>query len=273
MENRNQRGSGPAAPDPTQLVPYKLKLCHKFTTTGHCKRGSQCTYAHGDHEIGMERPPELQNVTLGEMNARKKGKNMVAIPAGEQHHVSYSGNSNFIDPNRRVQQHTGMQQQSHYEGYGGHSQMQHMQHYGRMSQQAWQDSSQATDWGPAEALGGMVTVDPQTQTQQSQSPPAKTSPKQLEIKIPPKPPKPPENEEGGRQGSRNHEKAKKEPKKEPSPFLPLSPDMDNPGANFWADEPTPPGTQDMSDPGSFSWADQAGTPQTRPGTLRGFTPM
>ena len=33
--------------------------------------------------------------------------------------------------------------------------------------------------------------------------------------------------------------------------------------NFWADEPTPPGTQDQGQ-GSFNWADQAATPTHRP---------
>eukprot|EP00656_Telonema_subtile_P023368 TRINITY_DN2478_c2_g2_i1.p1 TRINITY_DN2478_c2_g2~~TRINITY_DN2478_c2_g2_i1.p1 ORF type:complete len:435 (-),score=85.86 TRINITY_DN2478_c2_g2_i1:98-1402(-) len=76
--NSTRGEKGGIVPDMTQLVPYKLKLCIKFMQTGHCKRGAGCTYAHGEHEVGMDRPQELQGVTLAEMNARKKGKNMVS---------------------------------------------------------------------------------------------------------------------------------------------------------------------------------------------------
>jgi len=90
QHNRNQQHHSPASvktgdmhhqkaptPDMTQPVPYKMKLCTKYMQSGHCKRGIGCTYAHGEHEIGMPRPAALEGVTVGEMNARKKNKNLV----------------------------------------------------------------------------------------------------------------------------------------------------------------------------------------------------
>ena len=139
------------------LVPYKLKLCHKFMTTGACKRGSACTYAHGDHEIGMNRPPELQNVTLGEMNARKRGKNMVTVPQNEQGPSSYSNN-----PNSGFNQQAPMHPQQDYNhsyaqgGYGQQSQNvphYHQNHTGGMQPQrhsSWDEPQSISDWGPAD---------------------------------------------------------------------------------------------------------------------------
>eukprot|EP00658_Telonema_sp_P-2_P056013 TRINITY_DN4450_c0_g2_i2.p1 TRINITY_DN4450_c0_g2~~TRINITY_DN4450_c0_g2_i2.p1 ORF type:complete len:551 (+),score=142.38 TRINITY_DN4450_c0_g2_i2:264-1916(+) len=77
QSTETSKPSGGMVPDMTQPVPYKMKTCTKFMQTGHCKRGAACTYAHGEHEIGMPRPDSLRGVTLGDMNARKKGKNMI----------------------------------------------------------------------------------------------------------------------------------------------------------------------------------------------------
>lgn len=84
---------------------------------------------------------------------------------------------------------------------------------------------------------------------QPKSPNHVKSPKLLKVEIPPKLPK------GA--GGDNVSKAVAG-KKEPSPFLPLSPTMDQAEAS-WADEPTPDGLEPLDQATTFSWADQAST--------------
>jgi hypothetical protein len=37
-------------------IKVKLKCCHAYTNTGKCVKGSWCTFAHGEHEIGTPQP-------------------------------------------------------------------------------------------------------------------------------------------------------------------------------------------------------------------------
>uniref|UniRef100_A0A914EPP6 C3H1-type domain-containing protein n=1 Tax=Acrobeloides nanus TaxID=290746 RepID=A0A914EPP6_9BILA len=39
------------SPTPTENLPNKTALCHKFTSTGYCPHREQCRYAHGLHEL------------------------------------------------------------------------------------------------------------------------------------------------------------------------------------------------------------------------------
>jgi len=265
--NQNRPSEG-GCPDPKQLVPYKLKLCHKFMNSGMCKRGSQCTYAHGEEEIGMERPIELQAVTLGEMNARRRGKNMVTVSPPEDSQLD-----------QQQQQHHQHHQHQQHQPHHHHHHHHHFSPEQQMAMGYWPSSEVVPGAGIASdeassqhTLGSHIAVptsDGDVTTveatwasgptdlaavHQSEgwatvaAKPKAPSPKSLKVEIPPKLPK------GG--GGDNPSKVGAA-KKEPSPFLPLSPAMDQAEAS-WADEPTPDGLEPL-DQGTFSWADQAST--------------
>jgi len=292
----------PVPPDPTQLVPYKLKLCRRFMEVGHCKRGNQCTYAHGEHEIGMERPAELASVTLGDMNKRKRGKNMIVAPAPQEsykdNYSSYLGAGQYQQPaypqqySQLHQQYQPQYQQPHVQQAGGYmvdSRSVETRQWSNVAgmhpppmPQAWgpgqyhpaaaslQQQQQDEGWVAEEAssteLGPTVVTQKGEEgespgsEESSQLPtpstdnssPGRKTPKQLSVDV---------KELRERSDSVDADKSNTEAavstkgRKEPSPFLPLSPAMDE--LDSWADAPTP--TPQSLKQESFSWAEEAAT--------------
>jgi len=204
-------------PDMTQPVPYKMKLCTKFMQSGHCKRASGCTYAHGDHEIGMPRPAQLEGVTLGEMNARKKNKNTVehGQHGGGQH--GGGGGYQFTSVNSSRPMAAEPYRQPAPEPV-----QQHMPAPSNPTRPAKPNSSQAAN--------------------QWDKPPKITASKRAPARV--------ETSRGGESVADRSARLTDhiQGKKEPSPFLPLSPSLDEP----WLDP------DDRSK--TMSWADSAVTP-------------
>lgn len=267
-----------------------MKLCRRFVESGHCKRGAQCTYAHGDHELGMDRPHELRNVTLGDMNKRKKGKNMVTGPQdvimqapmqdmgytappgwGQQGipppNVYYVDGGPMVDygwqsipPTQAMAWGPGDYPEQYHGNYNQAPEPSHKKNPGAEPAQteAWKDAEQVENasWNINTSEAPPVTSD----SSNTSSPDSrKKSPKALSVDI-----------EAVRQGVAENDKPAPEAalpsstkgaaggRKEPSPFLPLSPSLDD-----WADEPTPtperPSSMGRESQVPFSWADTVST--------------
>jgi len=238
-------------PDMTQLVPYKMKLCTKFMQTGHCKRGAGCTYAHGEHEIGMARPAQLQGVTLGEMNQRKRGKNMVDVnhsvaaykeDPNNQRYPFNSVNASQFYKDRQMNPHQAsfhpQQQMEFVPNMHQHNNTQEVPGYDAVNANMRQKANN----GPVKS--------------QWDKPP-KIHPSRLDTALPnssgpsPRHARPTHDAHGLRA---SNDGLRTSAGKEPSPFLPLSPSLGD-------DEPW---AKDGDGRAAMSWADSAATPTGPP---------